>query len=198
MGGSSAGVPNVYLRDLRNGRTLAVTTFDRAGGENSVLSPKVSYDGRYVAYSSSLTPAGRRPAPDQIYRWDRVTGRVVLVSQAPGHERANGFSSRPSISYDGNRIAFTSNANDLVAAAPSTNEVYVRDVTAGTTEIASVTPDGAPANSGEDANIQGSVDPAISGNGRHVVFLSGATNLFEKPERYGGPEVFARDPAVGG
>lgn len=82
--------------------------------------------------------------------------------------------------------------------APSTNEVYVRDVTAGTTEIASVTPDGAPANSGEDANIQGSVDPAISGNGRHVVFLSGATNLFEKPERYGGPGVFAHDPAVGG
>jgi hypothetical protein len=42
------------------------------------------------------------------------------------------------------------------------------------------------------------VDPAISGNGRHVVFLSGATNLFEKSERYGSPGVFAHDPAVGG
>lgn len=198
LGGSRAGVPNLYLRDLVNDRTLAVTTFTRGFAEGFLFSPTVSHDGRFVAYTTSLTPAGRDRRINQVYRWDRLTDRVVLVSQARNHEPANAASLQPSISYDGNRIAFYSSATNLVASVPSTNEVYVRDVTAGTTKIASVTPDGAPANGGEDANVEGSVDGVISGDGRHVVFRTGATNLLDRPERYNsGPDVFARDTAVG-
>lgn len=192
-------VSNVYLYDVPSGRTTAVTRFTGPQpGEGTEVSGTVSFTGRYVVLVSGISPAGGT-GQAQVYRWDRTTGRAVLVSSTPAGRPGNGRSFSASISAAGDRVAFSSEARDLLAGVrPTTNEIYVRDLVADVTKIASVTPDGDPANGGGDANINGSVAPSLSADGRHVAFLSGATNLFGSPEQRTGPEVFARDTATGG
>jgi Tol biopolymer transport system component len=91
-----------------------------------------------------------------------------------------------SISADGRFVAFSSTATNL---APSDmnpiDDVFVRDLQTGTTELVSV-----PA-SGGNAN-QGSYNPSISGDGRFVAFFSAATNLVAGATHHGS-DVYVRD-----
>jgi Tol biopolymer transport system component len=76
-----------------------------------------------------------------------------------------------SISADGRFVAFYTNASNLVLNDTNDQfDVFVRDTWLGRTVRVSVASDG------QESNWT-SVDPAISGNGRYVVFASGATNL---------------------
>jgi Tol biopolymer transport system component len=82
-----------------------------------------------------------------------------------------GASFFPSISDNGNLVSFLSTANNLAAAdlAPQA-DIFVRDLSAGTTTLVSVS----------SAEVQGnaqSESSAISGNGQFVVFIAGADNL---------------------
>ena len=83
-----------------------------------------------------------------------------------GERRARGTSFLQDISGDGRLVAFVSSAtnpipNDVVDADPN---VYVRDLTTGTTELASVGSDGIRANVGFFDS------PAITSGGRFVAF----------------------------
>ena len=135
----------------------------------------ISADGRYVvftAYSARLPGVG---AGGQVYRRDTRTGALEVVSRATGAAGAPGDAASygPSISADGARVAFSSFAAlDPADADGATSAVYVRDLAAGTTTLASRADGeaGAPANS--FAN-----QARISADGGHVTFLSDATNL---------------------
>lgn len=140
-----------------------------AFGDPDRVSP--SDDGRYVAFSSDadlLDPAAN-PDTTNVYRKDRLTGAVVLVSRANG---ANGAApALPSvdatISDDGSVVAFRTAAGIDPADTNGQFDVYVRDVGAGTTTLASV------------ANGGGQIDDDafgydLSGDGAHVAFLTSA------------------------
>src|SRR5207302_1351665 len=75
-------------------------------------------------------------------------------------------------SGDGRYVAFTSRAGDIfVGDNNGVSDVFVRDVQAGTTTLASVSKNGNfPAN-----NV--SSNAIISGDGRYVLFHSRATDL---------------------
>jgi Tol biopolymer transport system component len=94
-----------------------------------------------------------------------------------------------SISDDGNRVAFASLADNLVANDTSGLDVFVRDRAAGTTVRVSVRTNGAQANNG-------CANPRISGDGSVVVFDSEATNLVAG-DRNGASDVFVHDLAAG-
>ncbi|MEZ6060023.1 MAG: Calx-beta domain-containing protein [Planctomycetaceae bacterium] len=86
-------------------------------------------------------------------------------------------SDNPSISADGSRIAFESYADDLVTGLTDANvyfvqDVYVRDVAAGTTKLASRNRLSATTTGNEASR-----SPRISRDGSTVVFLSSASNL---------------------
>ena len=106
---------------------------------------------------------------------------TVLVSVATTGRPANQASSQPAISADGRYVAFTSKANNLVAGDTNRKtDIFVRDLLLGVTERVSVASDGTQGN--DNSN-----EPAISGNGRFVVFTSEATNLVpESEDRRGG------------
>src|SRR5439155_1306883 len=78
--------------------------------------------------------------------------------------------SNPTVSADGNKVAFLSGARLVAADTNVFDDVYVRDITAGTTTLVSVP------NAGGLANGPTS-EPRISSTGRYVVFSSAATNL---------------------
>jgi hypothetical protein len=96
-----------------------------------------------------------------------------LVSVAYDGSQANGGSGRPSISADARYIAFNSEASNLVV--DDTNgywDVFVRDRQSGTTELVSIASDGSQGNGN-------SIEPAITPDGRFVVFLSEASKLVD-------------------
>jgi Tol biopolymer transport system component len=82
-----------------------------------------------------------------------------------------------SLSADGTKLVFVSDATDLVGSLTDTNQssnVFVRNTTTGVTSLVSATPNGQPGNGD-------SFDPEISPNGQYVAFVSLATNLSAVP-----------------
>ena len=154
----------------------------------------ISADGRFLVFKAHdprlpgfNATDGFDAAGGQIYRRDLLTGAIALASRADGPAGAaiGATVSHASISADGTRVAFTTAAP--IAPMPTSGEqVYVRDLTTGTTTFVSRADgrDGAPANGGATSAI-------ISADGRHVVFGSGASNL-GAPD---GDHLFLRDLA---
>lgn len=123
--------------------------------------PVISADARYVVFASdstALDPEGRQ----QIYRKDRVSGAVVLVSRGVDGSPLH-YSHNPSVSADGTQVAFETHLPAL-----DHDVVLVRDVTSATTERVSVGRGGDHVEAG---------DPDISSDGRHVSFVSDSSEL---------------------
>jgi Tol biopolymer transport system component len=160
----------------------------------------VSDDGRYIVFLSDSTdlvpgvfdaPAPVGSAASNVYVRDRVAHTTTLVSiRADG--KAAGNSRLPSISGDGRYVAFVSSGGGIIPNDTASTDVYVRDLVAGTTALASHTAAGAPAG-GE------STDPTISRNGRYVTFLSEAADLPGTPAgtALNFPGVFRYDVQTG-
>ena len=120
-------------------------------------------------------------------------GASAPIPTEPVHNagsQTNGHSSSPDISADGRHVVFSSAADNLVPG--DTNQaadIFVYDRETRTTELISVTEDGAPAN-----NASG--EPGISANGRWVVFSSIATNLVAE-DKNGLLDIFLHDRETG-
>ena len=111
---------------------------------------------------------------------------TTRVSVATGGGQANGQSLAPAISKDGRFVAFYSNASNLVAGDTNRRrDVFVHDRQAGQTTRVSVANDGSQANGDSFA-------PAISGDGRYVVFSSSASNLVPG-DTNNANDIFLRD-----
>jgi Tol biopolymer transport system component len=154
---------------------------------------KLSADGRYAVFAavSRRLPGGGDGTTLQVYRRDTLTGAVELVSRANGAEGApaGGDSREATISADGTRVAFESQASLDPADGDSDEDVYVRDLAAGTTTLAGRADGHAGAAPDDRAD-----EPAISADGRRVVFVSRAGNLGAP---LGVRHVFVRDLAAG-
>lgn len=137
------------------------------------LSPSVSADGRYVAFTSSaanLVSSDTNGKTD-VFVYDTEDGSVLRASVSSAEAQANGNSSVPSISDNGRYIAFQSDATDLVA--DDTNEkqdVFVHDTFDGSTTLVS---DGLSNTQAGNHSSQ----PVMSGDGTEVAFNSLAANL---------------------
>jgi Tol biopolymer transport system component len=103
----------------------------------------------------------------------------------------DGTSSQPSVSGDARRIAFTSQATNLVAADANgeVSDVFVYDQATSTVELVSAGP------SGEAADGR-SEQPALSGDGSRVAFTSHAKNLVPA-DRNDAADVFVFVPGTG-
>jgi hypothetical protein len=101
---------------------------------------------------------------------------VVLASVRGDEVHVSQSSLYPTLSADGRRVAFESVAGLDPADTDTVTDVYVRDVAAGTTTLASRA--GGAGGTKADATSYAS---AISPDGRSVAFTSGATNLGGAP-----------------
>lgn len=131
-----------------------------------------SDDGRYVVMAASgpVVP-GHPQIQYQIVRRDRVLGVTTLISKSSSGAMGRGGSYEPSMSADGQVIAFRSYASNLVPGDTNNDtDIFVHDVRTGTTKRASVTSTGAQVNATGSSNMVG--PPSISANGRFVGFTS--------------------------
>ncbi len=186
--GDTNGKPDVFLRDRVAGTTtrVSVTSGGGQGNGRSDL-PSISRDGRYVAFFSQATNlvSGDTNGRSDIFVRDVVAGSTRRVSIPAAGGQANGDSSFPSISDNGQQVAFSSAASNLVSGdGNGLQDIFVRDLAAGTTSRVSVSSTGAGGNGP-------SIVPRISGNGDVVAFVSDAANLVPG-DTNGSRDVFAR------
>ncbi|HQW81380.1 MAG TPA: putative Ig domain-containing protein [Pseudomonadota bacterium] len=191
--GDSNNTYDIFVHD-RDTVTTTRVSVDSAGlqATNSSTNPSLSSDGRYVAFQSDATNlvAGDNNGASDVFVHDRNTASTSRVSVDGGGQEVNSSSSYASISGDGTRVAFGSNASNLVPGdINGQRDVFVRDLSAGTTSRVNISSAGLQANNYSDA-------PAISADGRTVVFYSQASNLSPLANA-GYYNVFARDLLLG-
>jgi hypothetical protein len=181
--GGSTG-RQAFVHDRLTGVTELVSV-DSAGTEGNgfATGAAISADGNVVAFGSfatNLVSADTNGAID-IFVHDRLTGTTERASVRTDDGEANDSSLRPSISGDGNLVAFSSNATNLVDAdTNAVRDIFVHDRTTGVTERVSVDSAGNQSDGHSDGfGIRGgtSFGPEISDSGRFVAFDSQATNL---------------------
>jgi len=166
----------------------------RTGSSGSSL-PIFSGDGSHIVFISAaknlVTNDDLRTFYDVFVR-DLTSSNTTLVSvNNTGTGGGNAHSLSPSISSNGQVVAFASAASNL--ALNDTNrveDVFVRDLASGTTFVASVSQDGVSTGDGS------SINPMISADGRFVVFQSAASNLVPN-DTNGTTDIFVRDLLAG-
>ena len=187
--GDTNGVADVFVKDTwtHHVERVSVATDGTQGSEESVA-PAISADGRFVVFSSSAAQFGDQDPSNtvlDVFRHDRTTGATVLVSSPPSGV-ANAQSDQPSVSGDGNLVAFTSAANNLVAGDTNSKfDVFLRNMTSGAVIRVSVSSAGAQGD-------KSSSRPSISANGSYVAFQSDATTLVSG-DTNNQADVFLRD-----
>ena len=166
-------VAAVLVHDRQTGALEPVSAASNSFEGHNAFSPSISADGRYVAFESlsdGLVPGDTNGALDVFVR-DRQTRTTTRVSISTSGSQGNGGSNDAFISADGRYVAFCSEATNLVSGdSNGMTDIFVRDRQTGTTSRVSVSSAAAQAN-------QSSYSPAMSADGRFVVFDSGATNL---------------------
>lgn len=139
VAGDTNSASDVFVRDLLTGTTVLVSaTAGGWSGNGASRSPVMTPDGRYVAFASAATNlvAGDTNGIIDVFLRDLQTGSTVLVSDGAANANSSASES-PEISDDGRYVAFYSSATNLVAGVARAGEVYVRDVVAGNTVMAS-------------------------------------------------------------
>jgi Tol biopolymer transport system component len=192
--------------------------YDRATGVNALISHTsgsattlagageiaLSADGNWVVFASNAPDlvAGQvdTTGSRDVFLHDVSTGANILVSHAAGSAVTTGdgdsvfFNLDLQISADGSRIAYASLATNLMAGQTDDNDdvdVFLYDRAAGTNTLVSHA-----SSSATTAGEQYSEQVSLSADGRHVAYLSGASDLVaDDPSPW--QDVFVYDHVAG-
>ena len=177
---------------MRGGEPLARSTAPVVGGAVAAAVLAMAATGDSISSTSRADERAQaeRPLPARRAALRVGSGSTVLVSRRSGHagDAADGSSSAPSLSADGQRVAFVSSARNLSGTdRDGVRDVFLRDTRRGVTILVSR----AGGRAGAAANRH-SIRPRISADGRYVAFESAASNLSDGA-RAGVRNIFVRD-----
>ncbi len=184
------GVPDIFRYDVRRDRTIRVSLGIPSGDPTRQVGlSSVSYDGTMVAFQVS---GGSAPAQTDVYVRDVVAETTAKVNVTPSGGASDGSSFGPTISANGDYVAFLSSADDLVPRdGNGFTDVFRRSLDRERTILVSPDRFGGAADAGA---LFG--PPAISARGRYVVFHDEAGDLVSR-DTNGEPDVFRRDVVAG-
>jgi Tol biopolymer transport system component len=187
----------IYLRDRMTGATTLVSKDNSSTpvpGNGDSNTPAISGDGQFIVFASSATNLGVAGGNQQIYVHDRLTGAngtTSLVSKDNAANPGNGGSSSPSVSADGQFVAFTSLATNLVVGV-SGQQIYLHDRANATTSLVSHDNNGTPIQGNGASSL-----PSISANGQVIAFVSLSTNLLDPAPAVSGQQIYSHDRLAG-
>jgi len=154
-------------------------------------SRKISGDGRFIVFTSQATNlvTNDKNRKSDVFLRDRQLGTTVRVSQLSSGIESNGNSYEPSLSADGNFVAFVSEGSNLVSGdANGKPDVFLWNRATGAITLASRNGNAL----GNDASYQ----PSISKDGKFVAYMTYASNL-SGSDMNGWADIYVYDSSKG-
>ena len=189
----TASIALTFVAPAQGAEVMRVSeTSTGASGNGPSDEASMSGDGRFVAFTSDASNlvAGDTNTWFDVFIRDLETGEVTRLTEASNGDDGNDWSVEPSSNYDGRFVAFLSWASNLVENDTNDEgDVFVHDRKTGEITRVSVSSAGVQSN-------DFSCSPAISADGRVVVFFSDATNLVSG-DTNGQRDIFAHDRVTG-
>ena len=159
----------IYVRDRVAGSTLYASRRDGPAGAAiaGAARPSLSLDGRRVAFTTTVAADPADTGTDNdVYVRDLGSGATIFASRNSAGTEGNASSNSPQLDGTGRRVVFTSGATNLHPDdAESSNDVFLRDIEAGTTELVS------RGGTGDVNNTNTANSPDISADGTKVAFV---------------------------
>lgn len=142
--------------------------------------PSINTGGTRIAFSSTCNLTGNNADGNaELFLFDVTTGALAQITKTIGSSPVGAFNLQPSISGNGQRIAFVSDRDLTGNNADQNPEIFLFDARFGTfTQITNTTGFAGPLNS----------EPSISSSGRSIAFISGFNLVGKNPD--GNAEVF--------
>jgi hypothetical protein len=195
-------VSDVYVFDRVAGTTTLVSrsaasaTTTATGTSTGAV---ISGDGNFIAFVSDapdvLTMQSELNDGNDVFLFNRANGMRQLVSRSSASPltTGNGVADSPAINFNGDFVAFRSDASDLVTNDGNiASDVFLFSRTVGTTSLLSRI----PGSSSTTAN-NASFGPVIDNDGNYIAFVSLATNLVGGSDSNDATDVFVFDRANG-
>ena len=182
---------DVFLKDRQTGALTRISTSQTGtDGNNDSDFAKISADGRYVvfqSFASNLVAGDTNGYPD-IFVWDRNTGQLSSPTIGTAIRLENNVCYSPDIAYDGGVggiLVFETPRAFVEADTNNASDIYAYSLSKGTFQLVSSTAAGTAVNGASE-------DPAISGDGRFVVFR-GYSDLLVPGDTNGYSDIFVKD-----
>ena len=181
VSGDNNNASDVFVYDRVTG-TTRLASANKAGEAASGAASSISADGRYVVFASTapnLSDMTDTNFAMDIFRHDLTMGKTELVSVNQSVAAPVGGLSvvnpTAGISSEGRYVAFTSPTRLTDLPTGNNEQLYVRDLVAGTTKLVSINAAGTAG--GNSFSSFSDLTSAFSADGRYLTFLSNATDL---------------------
>ncbi|UTI62621.1 hypothetical protein NBH00_14770 [Paraconexibacter antarcticus] len=150
---------------------------DRAIAAPFRSAPDISGDGRYVVFDTDARSLSAQDTNERtdVYLRDRRRKRTTLVSASSLNVQGNNDSITPRITPNGRFVTFQSFASNLVPQDGPREDLFVRDVRAGTTSLINATDSGARRRSEPVKQLLQTAQ--LSDDARTAIFISAAPNI---------------------
>ncbi len=192
VAGDTNGVTDMFVYDRVAGTTTRVSVSSSGGQANGASDDgAISGDGSTLAFESAATNlvTGDTNAKTDVFVHTLATGVTIRASVSDAGVQGNKDSSDPSLSSDGSKLGFASNATNLIAGDTNNrSDVFVRDLASGINTRFSIATDGTPGNGT-------SQDPWLSADAGTVAFQSVASNLVAG-DTNNTSDIFVRGPGL--
>ena len=186
--GDTNGFTDLFVKDLVSGVVTRVSTAgDGAQGDAGSFAPVFSPDGTKIAFWSDADNlvSGDTNFSSDIFVKNLVTGAITRISTGAAGQEADGGSSGPAFSPDGTKVAFYSEADNLVSGDTNdSGDVFIKDLSSGAITRVSV---GASGGQTDDWSF----GPVFSSDGSKIGFNSNAGNIVSG-DTNGTVDVFVR------
>jgi Tol biopolymer transport system component len=175
-GDANGGANDIFLRDRAAGTTTRVNVDDNGVQPTFFTSdnPVISTDGRFVAYTTAasrfIDPNDSGSAAD-VFVHDLRKRQTSIASLDGDGVRTNSSASLPTLSGDGQFVAFASSASNLTTTAGGgLSKVFLRDRKRASTQFASFNASGGVPSTHASGQ-------ALSANGNVLALSTAATDI---------------------
>ena len=199
VGANANGNYNVFVYDVTSGVTKLVTAGPLGDGMDSGWgwAISISADGSKIAFGANATDlvGANAGGGDNVFLYDATSNTTTLISKGAGLLGGDAPSNLPTVSADGSKVVFVSQATDLIAGSTtnSNRNVFLYDVATGTTSL--ITKGPSPYSGSDNGCNFRPVDISVDNN--LIVFSSCATNLISGITANGNENVYLYNVATG-